>query len=338
MTAELAVVGFCACAAVIFAAGGRLGRYGERIADATGLGGTWIGLILLATVTSLPELIVGISSSTVVGSADLAVGDVLGSCAFNLFLLAALDAFVPHRRPLFAIASGRNVLAGALQIILLAVAGLGLLYPVSSPALPWIGWSSLALLVGYLLAIRLVYRQAQRAREGQEPLPDLDVDGAGLADLTLRQVALRYAAVSLVIVSAAAVLPLFAQAIARGLGLEESLVGTLFLAATTSLPELAVSLAVIRRGAVDLAVGNLLGSNLFNMTILAIDDLVYLGGPLLGDASGIHLVTVVSTIAMTAIAIIGLTYRPTGKRLVLAWDAAAILAVYAVNLGLVATS
>ncbi|MBK8657831.1 MAG: hypothetical protein IPN22_02870 [Bacteroidetes bacterium] len=72
--------GFLFCAVVIFLAGKKLAHYGDLIAELTGLGKAWIGLILMASVTSLPELMVGISSSALVGSADLAVGDIWELC------------------------------------------------------------------------------------------------------------------------------------------------------------------------------------------------------------------------------------------------------------------
>ena len=95
------IAGFLFCALVIFFAGRKLSWYGDMIAVKTGLGKAWIGLILMATVTSLPELMVGIGSSAIVQSADLAVGDILGSCSFNLAILAVLDIFVPKHQHLF---------------------------------------------------------------------------------------------------------------------------------------------------------------------------------------------------------------------------------------------
>ena len=81
-----------------------------------------------------------------------------------------------------------------------------------------------------------------------------------------------------------------------------------------------------------MAVGNLLGSNLFNIFILAMDDLVYPKGSLLDDASETHIVSVFSTIIMSAIVIVGLTFRGSRKRFVLAWDTLLILVVYIVNM------
>lgn len=342
MSDPFAFLGFVLCAGVILYAGRGLSRYGERIAELSGMGGAWVGLILMAAVTSLPELMVSISSTVVVGSADLAVGNVIGSCAFNLILLGALDAFMPARRPIFNVASPSHVLAAALGIILLALVGVGLVDPSETQLTPWIGISSLLFIGVYLGSTRLLYLHARHAGPDGSIQPTLDVglasaDDASLPALPTRQVALRYALYAVVVVAAATLLPPLAERIAVVTGLQESFVGTLLLAASTSLPEIAVSLAAVRMGAIDLAVGNILGSNLFNILILAVGDIAYTQGILLRDASNIHIVSVFSTIAMSAIAIIGLTYEVRGKRFLLAWDAALIIAVYIANLMLLLT-
>ena len=82
---------FILCVVIITIAGIKLSQYGDAIADKTGLGGTWIGVILLATVTSLPELVTGISAVTYANAPDIAVGDVLGSCVFNLLIIVILN-------------------------------------------------------------------------------------------------------------------------------------------------------------------------------------------------------------------------------------------------------
>jgi cation:H+ antiporter len=110
--------------------------------------------------------------------------------------------------------------------------------------------------------------------------------------------------------------------------LGRTFVGTIFVALSTSLPEVVVSIAAVRMDATDLVFGNLLGSNLFNLAILALDDVLYVKGPILANASPAHLVTANAAMAMTAIAVIGLTYRVSKKRLLFAWDSWALLAVY----------
>ena len=108
--------------------------------------------------------------------------------------------------------------------------------------------------------------------------------------------------------------------------------GTLFLAASTSLPEVAVSYSAIRMGSFDLAVGNLIGSNLFNILILSIDDAFYTQGHLLKDASDSNIISVFSVLIMTGIVIASLTYRSPRKSFFLAWDTLLIMAVYIANL------
>lgn len=325
-----AIGGFAGCALIILWAGRHLSYYGDLLAVRTGWGKAWVGLILMASVTSLPELMVGISSAAIVQSADLAVGDILGSCAFNLGLLAMLDAFVPKHRAILSMASRNHVLAAALGIILLAMVGIGLFLPREIVITSWIGLSSIAFIVIYLVSIRIIYLFEKKNTLAPAVLEAEAEDPA--KKLTTRQVVVRYILFALVIVGTALALPYFADSIAEATGLGKSFVGTLFLAVSTSLPEVAVSYAAIRMGAIDMAVGNLLGSNIFNVLILAIDDLVYSKGFLLKDASRLNMLSVFSVILMSAVVIIGLSYRAEGKRYKLAWDAAVIFLIYVVNI------
>ena len=116
--------------------------------------------------------------------------------------------------------------------------------------------------------------------------------------------------------------------LARQTGLGEAFVGSLFIAITTSLPEIVVSLAAVRIGAIDLGIWNFLGSNLFNLLILGLDDLFYRQGPLLAAADASHAVAIPAVVAMNALFLIGLTYRVMTKRFVVAWDTGAMAAVY----------
>jgi cation:H+ antiporter len=320
--------GFIGCAAVIFFAGQRLSFYGDLLAEKTGMGKAWIGLILMASVTSLPELMVGISSVAIVGDPDLAVGDIMGSCAFNLGILAMMDAFVPRQNALLRVASKNHILAAALGLILVAMVGLGLFLPQEVQLLSFIGITSMSFIIVYLFSIRLIYRHEMNNMPPKPSDASPHDDGA----LTLRKVVLRYTLFALVIIVAALALPFFAEHIAEQTGLGKSFVGTLFLAVSTSLPEIAVSIAAVRMGSIDLSVGNLLGSNLFNVFILAIDDMFYTKGNLLKDASDVNILSVFSTLIMTAVVIIGLTITTKGKRYRMAWDSVVIFLIYILNL------
>jgi cation:H+ antiporter len=322
--------GFIVCATVIFLAGKKLSLYGDMLAEKTGISKGWIGIILMASVTSLPELIVGISSSAIIESADLAAGDIFGSCAFNLGILAVLDAFVPKHQPLTGIASPTHMVNAALGIVLLALAGFALFLPYDIVIIPWIGLSSTIFIIAYFVSVRVIYNN-----EKKYALHDTTVAHV-LPTLSLKKIICNYALFAFIIILSALALPFFAEHIAEMTGLGKSFVGTVFLAVSTSSPEIAVSVAAVRMGSINLAVGNLLGSNIFNILILAIDDVFYTKGVLLKDASDVHIVSVLSTIIMSAVVIIGLSYRANGKRHWMAWDAAIIVLIYLLNLVLLA--
>ena len=96
----------------------------------------------------------------------------------------------------------------------------------------------------------------------------------------------------------------------------------------TSLPEIVVSLAAVRIGAIDLGIGNVLGSNLFNLLILGLDDVFYRQRPLLTAADAAHGIAILAVVMMNALFMIGLTYRVMTKRFAVAWDTSAMAAVY----------
>lgn len=314
---------------LIVLAGVRLARYGEVLGEKTGLGRSWVGVVLLAATTSLPELFTGFGATALSALPDIAIGDVLGSCMFNMVILSFMDAI--HPEPISARAQQGHVLSIGFGLLLLGVAGIGLVADTRLPALGWIGLYSPALVILYFVSMRVIFmhEQNRRARETQEVAEELHY-GA----IATRTAVLHYAAAALVVVAAALWLPHLGAEVARQTGLGQAFVGSLFIAVTTSLPEVVVSLAAVRIGAVDLAIGNVLGSNLFNLLILALDDLFYRYGPLLAHAAPSHSVSVVAIVMMNALFLIALTYRVMTKRFVVTWDTGAIAAVYGVAVGL----
>jgi cation:H+ antiporter len=130
------------------------------------------------------------------------------------------------------------------------------------------------------------------------------------------------------VVIAALFLPYLGEKIARAMAWDNTFFGTLFLAASTSLPEVVVSFAAIRTGAFDLLVGGLLGSNLFNILVLAIDDLFYVQGSLYADLDEKHLLSIFMIIVMTAVVGLGLMVKPSRKVWRLGLDTLALLLLY----------
>jgi cation:H+ antiporter len=320
---------FAAAALVIVAAGTRLARYGDVLGEKSGWGRSWIGVVLLAATTSLPELVTGFGATALAPLPDIAVGDVLGSCMFNLLILSFMDAIQPE--PLSARAHQGHALSIGFGLLLVGVAGMAFAAGDRQPVLGWIGLSSPVLLVLYFLAMRTIFRHERhrRAAEVQEVAEELQY-----GDTTLRSAVVHYAVAAVAVVGAALWLPRLGAELARQTGLGEAFVGSLFVAITTSLPEIVVSLAAVRIGALDLGVSNVLGSNLFNLMILGLDDVFYRDGALAASAAGSHDVTIVAIVAMNALFLIGLTYKVATKRFIVNWDTGAIAAVYAAAVAL----
>ncbi len=325
---------FALCATLIGLAGYQLSFQGDVIARRTGLSGNWIGLALLATVTSLPELATGISSVTVANAPNLAVGDALGSCVVNLVFLVVIDFFF-RKEPVWQRAAQGHLLAASFGVVMLGVVLAGLLVSqlstgqtsgLAATAAQW-GFSLVTpvLLVLYLVAMRTVFAyERDHAAPNNDPSDDTSP--------SLRSAATRFALAAAVVAAAGVWLPFVATDLAQAMGWNKSFVGSLFVAMATSLPELAVTLSALRMGALDMAIGNLLGSNLFNVLIIAIDDLCYHPGVLLAEVSAVHAVTVASAITMTGLAMVGLFFKP-GSRVLRAvnWVSLGLIAMYSLN-------
>lgn len=325
---------FVTCAALIGVAGYQLSRHGDAIAQRTGLSGSWIGLALLATVTSLPELATGVTSVTVAHAPNLAVGDALGSCVVNLVFLVLIDLFF-RQESVWHRASQAHVLAGALGVVMLGFTLVSLLTGQvrSAPGLAASAASTpfgLSLTAPILLALYLVAMRTVSAYERAHRRPTQAEPDAALP--ALRSSVVRFTLAACVVAGAGVWLPFVASDLATAMAWNKSFVGSLFVAMVTSLPELAVTFSALRLGALDMAIGNLLGSNLFNVFIIAVDDVFYGPGTLLASVSPLHAVTAGSAITMTGLVMVGLFLRPTGRVLrSVGWVSLGLLAVYLIN-------
>jgi cation:H+ antiporter len=320
----VSILGFAVCVAIIIYSGTKLSLYGDKISELTGMGKAWVGLILMASVTSLPELITGISSVTIVKAPDLAAGDIFGSCVFNLLILSVLDARV--KQPLFSSVKFSHMVAAIFGIILLTVAGMAIYLSDEMPTLLWMSSFTFLLFAIYLVSVRGIFKYELAALAESEPVKVARTPEHAAA---LKKVILAYSMHALIVIGAAVFLPYFGEHVATHTGLGHSFFGTLFIAAATSLPELVVSLSALKRGSLDMAVGNLLGSNVFNMFILGIDDVFYIQGSLFSHISPSHLLSVFITIVMTAVVGLGLLFKPKKKQVWLfSLDAFIIVILY----------
>lgn len=317
---------FIACAALIGVAGVVLSRSADALAEAYGWGRGWVGMALLATVTSLPELASGVSAVALIDAPNLAVGNALGACVVNLAFLVVVD-LLQRRQPMYRHAGATHLLSAGFGVVMLGFVVLSLVTGARAPALLHVGVYSPVLLALYLLALRSVFAH-ERAQVRQTDSPA----SAFRAETAVRREWGRFGFAAGGVLLAGSWLPGLADALARSTGVSRSLVGTVFMALVTTLPEMAVTVSALRLGALDMAIGNLLGSNLFNIVILAIDDLAYTRGPLLIDAAAVHAGTAATALVMTGLVIVGLVLRPKGRVLrVASWISVGLAAAYVIN-------
>jgi len=316
---------FVLCLAIILFAGTKLARYGDAISEKTGLGRMWVGLVLLAAITSMPELVTGVSAAAVVGLPDLALGTLLGSCSLNLAILALLDIF-HQRTPVLTEASPGHVISAGWGILLMAIAA-GTIFAgerVSGLALGWLGILSIVIFVAYLLGMWRMFRY-----ERSHQLLVTPASSPKYEEFTTRTAYIRFALAAAAVIAAGIWLSFIGDEIGKTTGWSATFVGSLFLAITTSMPELVVTMAALRLGAIDMAVADILGSNMFNIAIIAPVDLSYTQGPILSLASSTHLVTAAVVAVMYLLIIAGLRFRQRRKVFgVLSWYAPVLIVIY----------
>jgi cation:H+ antiporter len=325
---------FVACVALVIVTSNVLSRYADVIAEKTGLGRAWVGAILLAGVTSLPELVSGVTAVTVLNAPNLAIGGIVGSNLFNLVLIAVMDlAYQPGS--ILSQAQDGHILSGGLGILLM---GMAVIAPLMGPLLNGSGitgvsFMSIGIIIVYVLGARLLARfQSKRVAEVLEQ----EAEQRHYDQISRARTYTTFAVAGLVIVVAGVWLGSIADRIAAETGLGRSFVGVFFLGISTSLPEIAASLAAVRMGAIDLAIGNVLGSNLFNVMLLAAYDIF--DGPknLWASMSTANALALTIAIMMTAVTIISLIYRASPKTpWRMNWDGVALIAMYGASLLLI---
>lgn len=319
---------FFLCFVIITSAGYDLSRYGDILAEKTGISSSWIGLALLATATSLPELATGISAVAVINVTDIAVGDVLGSAVFNLLILVLLDALY-QRETIYSRAAQGHILSAALGALLIGFTGFSLILDQAgmSPAWGHVGIYTPIIVLVYLAAMRSIHRYEKATLDKYT-----ETSAERYPEVTLREAIVGYLVAAIFVIIAGSFLPFIASDISDMMDWDQSFVGSFFVAAATSAPEVVVTLAALKLGAIDMAIANLLGSNLFDILILAVDDLFYVKGPLLTNVNSSHTITAFTAVMMSLLVIIGLVFRPQRRSVLkLTWISLSLLLLYILN-------
>lgn len=315
---------FFAAAVIVFAAN-QLAKYGDVIALRTRLGRMFIGVLLLAGATSLPEVLTSISSLNQ-SSPNLAAGNLLGSNSFNMVLLAIIDILNRDQRILRK-AAMKHALTGSLAVFMIALVVLLIMADIKI-SLGWVGLDSLLLIGTYFLAVWLIQQNSSSLDKSIE----FDEIPSNIPGLFIGIVGFLLA--STVLFIATPIMVRSANHIAEITGLGTSFIGTTLVALVTSLPELVTTMAAIKIGANDMAIGNLFGSNMFNMFAIGLTDLFYTQGRFLAVIDPSFLLIGMFGLIMTAMALIGNIAKLEKRILFIEIDAFALIMLYIVSIWL----
>ena len=275
---------FLASAAAVVFLGVQLAKYGDALATLTGWGRLFVGSILVALATSLPELSNNITAVRI-DNPQLALGNVVGANMINMFTMAVVALIFGGRRFLQQVAPEQGyliVLAAILTGLVVLFAGWHAVAPgaVTEANFWQIGVSSLFLLVVYVIGMRIVYRNRPAAADEEAADPGM----------TLGKAWTMFSLVSIGVIIAGVFLAQSADWIAEATGISSGVVGILAVSIVTTMPEASATVAAARMGAADLGVAGLYGSCVFNVTILTFADPFFRGGVIMNFASPEHFV------------------------------------------------
>jgi len=325
----LPLAAFLVTGALVFLIAARLARHADAIADATGLGRLWIGTILLSAATSLPELTTDVSAAAL-GTPDIGIGDLFGSTLANMLILAVLDLAFARRRILQQVAVD-HALVGTLAILMTGIAALSIASGGFGQLGP-VGVDALMILALYLFGMRAVYRATQVVA----PTPTQQMELGESSRSLLRGGLAGMALAALGLLATAPLLVIAAEAISLEAGVSQTFIGTTLVGVTTSFPEIAASVAAVRMGALDLAIGNLFGSNAFNLCIVLAMDLAYPGGPVLAAVSRSHLTSALGAILCIGLGTLAILARAQQRPSLVRIESLLIVAVYGLVVALLA--
>jgi cation:H+ antiporter len=325
---------FVLAAAAVWMAGTRLAARADAIAERTGLGSAAVGMVLLGCVTSLPEMAIAVTA-TLSGAPTLTISNVLGAASINVVILAVADAAYGRRALTSTPGSPELLLQGVLGIVLLALVAAAATF--GDVAVLGIGAWSWLMLGTYGAALWLV--KASHGRQSWSPSGRLAPHAADEPPpAPRRQSAARLTAetalLALAICGAGFALGRSGDAIAEQTGLGAGIVGALFLACATTLPELSTVLGAVRLRRYEMAIGDIFGTNLFNVTLIVLVDALHAGEPVMAEAGRFAAFASLLALVLTSIVVIGMIERRDRTFLRMGYDSLLVIACYAGGLAL----
>ena len=253
---------------VVIYATSKLSFFVDELDKKSNISGALIGGLLLATITSMPEFITSITSTVILGKPGLAFGNVFGSNIFNIVILAVADLFFIKHLFFNKVKSGRRT--NGLIIIMYIIFALPLLLN----QFGWLDYDTIGISIGVSfniisLLIIVIYFLSIKSMSEEDSTND-----EGHSDLSYKKIAIMFMLWSLVVIGSSYFVTIVTDNIATELNLSTSFAGAIFLGVATSLPELTAVITLMKLKNYEAALGNIVGSNVFNLTIISVVDVI----------------------------------------------------------------
>ncbi|QAS52514.1 sodium:calcium antiporter [Halobacillus litoralis] len=283
----------------------RLSIFGDAVKEKSRVSSTFMGAVIGIAI-SLPELTSSVTA-IIIDSPDLAVGNLIGSNLFNIMGLAIFD-IVYRRYQILTHATVESKLYGWLVILmtLIVIAGLSLTLPTH---IFHISYTSIAVILLYFIGSKFINdRTEYKGRKVKNK-------SGRYNEYTYKQVLIRFILAAVAIMLIGSVLTVTAERISVITGIGASFIGAFLVAISTSLPDAVSVGTALKLRNFNLGISSLLGSNAFNLMILALTDLIYFRGNLLEESSPANIITGVASIIFILLIIYSIT-----RKKVSAWN------------------
>lgn len=254
----LVYVGYVAMVVIIVVLSVKLGKYVDIIDAKSNISGAFIGGVMLAAVTSLPELFTSLSAVWIVKQNSMIIGNILGSDLINL-------AFFGVILLIFGRGLKKAEFSKFYYVAIFAMSGMYALVAVGLYFAEWMQFTWFSVVSPAILVLYVLYvSKMPKTSDGDDDKKD--------EGITLKQAVIRFVICAVVLIGASIAMTYLTDIVASNLGLGKTFAGALFLGVATSLPELISSVTLCYRGNYNAAAGNIIGSNVFNFCILFVAD------------------------------------------------------------------
>ena len=326
---------FLLSAAAIGFFGIRMTHLARDLAAATGLGEAFMGAVFIGATTSLSGIIASATAAWH-GSASLAVSNSLGGIAAQTLFLVIGDLVYKKANLEFAAASVENMMMSVQLMLLLCILLIG--FNIPSPTILGVHPASIALIVAYLFTVKLLFDTHEKPmwlpRMTQGTVAERKHSTRGSSPRGTLGLVVRFAFCAIAVGIAGWLIANSGMAIVERTGFSSGIMGGIFIAVTTSLPELVVAVTAIRVGSLTLAVGDIVGGNAFDTLFVAISDLFYREGSIFTAIAEPEKIWLGSAMLMNAVLLMGLMYRERKGFANIGMESVLIAVVYVGTVGL----